>query len=91
MAPSEHRTPSRIVRIGQIVPSSNTIARECSGSAILLTTVSVRLPAVRMGRFVGVISTNAAPARSEAAGAEIPKPKIQTPTKIQIANFKRCL
>ncbi len=24
MAPSEHRTPSRIVRIGQIVPSSNT-------------------------------------------------------------------
>jgi len=36
-------------------------------SAILLTTVSVRFPAVRIGKLVGEISTIAAPARNSPA------------------------
>ncbi len=47
-----------------MAPSSSTSARACSESRILLTTVRVRFPAVRIGRLVGVMSIAAAPARN---------------------------
>src|SRR5947208_3374805 len=47
-----------------IRPSSRTNARTLRGSSTLFAMVSVRLPAVRIGKLVGVISTMAAPARN---------------------------
>src|SRR5439155_9635859 len=66
----------------RVAPSSSTSARECNESWILLTTVSVRFPAVRIGRFVGVMSTAAAPARSAAARSS----KLQNARSKQAVN-----
>ena len=54
-----------------VLPSSNTSARACNGSAALCAMVRPKLPISRTGHSRGVISAANAPARNAASSGEI--------------------